>query len=252
MKISSLPVVVIASLCFGYMAMSPALAQESSTEDRWHFKAAIYLWAASIDGTTRRGNEVNVGFSDLFDNLDGVFMGAFEARKSKWSLATDIIYLDVSANEAGTIGPGLPVNADVDITGWVLNVQGARNVLEDERATIDILLGARYLDVDSTLTLRPGASGPTGTASASDSVWDGVIGVKGNVNISGGWYLPYYLDVGTGQSDFTWQGSGGIGYSFKWANVALVYRHMYWDFASGSKLDNLSFSGPVAGVAFKF
>ena len=179
-------------------------------------------------------------------------MGAFEARKSKWSLAADVIYLDVSADKAGTIGRGLPVNADVDLTGWILNLQGARNVLEVERATVDILLGARYLDVDSTSTLRLGASGPTGTASASDSVWDGVIGVKGNVNISGGWYLPYYLDMGTGQSDFTWQGSGGIGYSFKWGNVALVYRHMYWDFASGSNFDNLSFSGPVVGVAFKF
>ena len=105
-------------------------------------------------------------------------------------------------------------------------MQGARNVLEVERATVDILLGARYLDVDSTLTLRLGASGPTGNASASDSVWDGIIGVKGNVTISGECYLPYYLDMGTGQSDFTWQGSGGIGYSFKWGNVAVVYRHM--------------------------
>jgi len=27
------------------------------------------------------------------------------------------------------------------------------------------------------------------------------------------WFVPYYLDVGTGESDLTWQAMGGIGYS---------------------------------------
>ena len=28
------------------------------------------------------------------------------------------------------------------------------------------------------------------------------------------WFVPYYADIGTGQSDFTWQAIGGIGYAF--------------------------------------
>ena len=86
---------------------------------------------------------------------------------------------------AGTIGAtGIPVSADVDVTGWVLNFQGARNVLDAERATVNILAGARYLDVDSKLTSSLGAAGRTPTAKQSAGVWDGVIGVKGNVNIT--------------------------------------------------------------------
>jgi hypothetical protein len=57
-------------------------------------------------------------------------MGAFEARKSRWSLAADLIYLGVEADKAGTIGRiSIPGNADVEVKGWVLNFQGARTVL---------------------------------------------------------------------------------------------------------------------------
>jgi len=255
MKFNILHEFVISALCLGCLASVPMLAraQETDTEDRWKFKAVIYLWGAGIDGTTQRGNSLDVSFSDIVSNLSGVFMGAFEARKSKWSLGADLIYLDVEADKTGTIGQtSIPGNADVEVTGWVFNVQGARTVLKVERATVEILAGARYLDVDSTLKLRLGASGPTPTASASASVWDGVIGVKGDVNITPKWYLPYYLDVGTGQSDLTWQGLGGIGYRFKRVDVVLAYRHIQWDFKSDSPFEDISFSGPALGAAFKF
>jgi len=253
MQIKILHKVGISTLCLGLLtaAPMPAQAQDTGADDRWKFKAALYLWTAGIQGTTRRGNEIDVGFSDIWDNLDMAFMGAFEARKSKWSLAADVIYLDVSADKAGTIGPGLPTNADVNMTGWVVNLQGARNVLDAERASVDILAGARYLDFDSELTLSVGGA-PLPTARQSGSVWDGVIGVKGNVNVTKKWYLPYYLDAGTGQSDLTWQAAGGVGYRFNCCDVVLVYRHMYWDFKSDSALKDISFSGPALGGVFKF
>ena len=83
-------------------------------------------------------------------------------------------------------------------------------------------------------------------------MWDGVIGVKGGVNITPKWYLPYYLDVGTGQSDLTWQALGGIGYRFKWVDLVLAYRHIQWDFNSDSAFKDMSFSGPALGGVFKF
>ena len=124
--------------------------------------------------------------------------------------------------------------------------------MDTDQATVEVLAGARYLDVDSKLTLRLGASGSTPTAEQSASVWDGVIGVNGDVNITQEWYVPYHLDVGTGQSDLTWQGVGGVGYRFNWGNVVLVDRHMYWDFGSDSLLKDISFSGPALGTVFKF
>jgi hypothetical protein len=147
--------IVISALCLGYLATvpMPAHAQDTDTDDRWKFKAAIYLWGAGIDGTTRRGNEFDVSFSDIISNLDLAFMGAFEARKSKWSLVADVVYLDVSADKAGTIGAtGIPVSADVDVTGWVLNFQGARNVL-DAAPSSRPAFGTASLALKATSTL---------------------------------------------------------------------------------------------------
>ena len=255
MRIDIFPKLVasVLSLCCLMAAPVLAEAQETDSDDGWNFKMAIYLWGAGIDGTTQRGNEIDVTFSDIVSNLDMAFMGAFEARRSKWSLVADAVYLDVSADQAGTIGASsIPYNADASVQGWVLNLHGARNVFDSDRASVGVLAGARYLDADSKLNLRLGAAGPTGSASASASVWDGVVGVKGNVNITEQWYLPYYADVGTGQSDLTWQGLAGVGYRFKPVDVVLTYRHIHWDFKSDSAFSDLTFSGPALGVVFKF
>jgi hypothetical protein len=227
-------------------------AQEGDADDSWRFSAALYLWGAGIDITTRLRDEVDVGFDDIVDNLDMGFMGAFEARRAKWSFGADAIYLSLSKDKAGSIGGVIPANADVDFEGWVLNLQVARNVVDTERGTVDVLVGPRYLDLESELTLRLGAMGPAPRREASGSVWDGVVGVRGNLNLNERWYLPYHIDVGTGESDFTWQGLVGVGYRFKWANIVLAYRHLAWEFDSGAQLDDISFSGPVLGVVFHF
>jgi hypothetical protein len=253
MKRPVLHKIVISALCLGYLLSVPlvAQAQQADSDDRWRFNLAIYLWGAGLDATTQRGNEFNVGFDSIVEDLNGAFMGSFEARKSKWSLAADLIYLNTSADKSGTIGStSIPKNAQVDMTGWVVNLQGARNVVDVKRATVDLLFGARYLDVDSKLTLSLGLTGPTPSASASDSVLDGVIGVRGNINLSKNWYLPYYLDVGTGQSDLTWQSLGGFGYRFNWGNFVVAYRRIQWDFKSDSPFEDLSFSGPALGLVF--
>ncbi len=38
------------------------------------------------------------------------------------------------------------------------------------------------------------------------------------------WFVPNYFDVGTGQTDLTWQAIGGLGYGFKWGEVIAVWR----------------------------
>ncbi len=88
MQIKVLHKVGISTLCLGLLiaAPMPAQAQDTGADDRWKFKAALYLWTAGIQGTTRRGNEIDVGFDDIWDNLDMAFRGAFAARKSKWRL----------------------------------------------------------------------------------------------------------------------------------------------------------------------
>ena len=64
--------------------------------------------------------------------------------------------------------------------------------------------------------------------------------------------MPYYVDIGTGQSEFTWQGIAGIGYKFNWGEVFGVWRYLDYSFKSSSKLEDLNASGPAVGVAFSW
>ena len=96
----------------------------SDSEDQWQYSGAIYLWGADLGGRTLAGSEVEVGFSDLVDNLETGFMGAFEVRKNDWSLLTDIIYLDIGANKTADLSvPVGPIQVPVT-TATNLGLQG--------------------------------------------------------------------------------------------------------------------------------
>lgn len=175
-------------------------------------------------------------------------------------MLADVIYLDVGANNSGKIpvavapGANVKVDASVETKGWVLNFIGGYTLWQTPEASLDLLAGARYLDLqlDFGLGAAVGPNVRARTFSASDGLWDGVIGVKGHVDLNAKWTMPYHLDVGTGQSDLTWQASAGLAYRFNWGDVSLLYRHIEWDIDSGSPLDNIRFSGPLLAARFVF
>ena len=264
MRKSVLSIIFVLILYAGALMIAPAhvQAEEPGTSDAWQFSAALYLWGAGIDGKTQSGSRVSVDFGDIFDNLEMGFMGAFQARKGKWSLLTDVIYLDVSADK--TVGASIPVGpvsidvttkADLDLTGWVLHFAGTYNLLTKGKSRLDLIGGARYLDLDMDLKVSLEALGPnrSRTLSESGSVWDGIVGVMGNISLSERWYIAYLFDIGTGESDFTWQAKGSIGFrATKWLDLDIVYRHLEWDFKSDMLIDDISFSGPAFGAIFRF
>jgi hypothetical protein len=243
----------------------PALLLASTgaqASDDWRFAGTLYLWAAGINGETVRGAEIDVDFDTLLDNLDMGFMGAVEARRGPWSAIADVVYLNVSADKGATVkvpvAPDSLVAVDVDAgvktRGWAISLLGAYTIWSDERATVDVLAGARYLELKAgfDLGLRAGGQQLVRERSVLGTAWDGVVGVKGQVRLDERWYLPFYADVGAGDSDLTWQLFGGVGYAFDWGEVSLVYRHIDWQFEGNRGLDNLSFSGPAAAVTWRF
>ena len=67
------------------------------------------------------------------------------------------------------------------------------------------------------------------------------------------WHLLGYLDIGTGESDLTWQGAAGIGYKFnKWFHMNAAYRYIKRDFDDNPALDELDVGGPGLGIKFVF
>ena len=133
-----------------------------------------------------------------------------------------------------------------DLTGWIVTPALGYTLVDSQNTRLDVVAGARYLYLDAELGV--GAS----TVEDSVSYWDGIIGVRGAINLTDKWYLPYHLDIGTGDSDFTWQALGGVGYKFSKVDVIVAYRYLSWDFDDTGLIDDLNVHGPFVGFKFVF
>lgn len=263
-RANSQPITWLAASILLLASAIPVTATADS--DKWKFDANIYLWGAAIKGTTATGGDVDISFNDLIDNLDMAFMGGIGATKGKYSLFLDAIYLSVSTNggfkeSVPVIGPiniDVDVEADVGINAWITTLGGGYNIVDNEKATLNLIGGARYfwLQIPLKFDLSAVPLGQQvnrqGKETLKGKVWDGIVGVKGKINLNDKWYLPYYADVGTGQSDLTWQVAAGVGYKFKYADVLLSYRYLDYEFKSDSNIDDMNFKGPLLGAKFYF
>ena len=115
------------------------------------------------------------------------------------------------------------------LTGVAWTFGGGYTVLQDPQHRLDVL-GVRYfgLKASSDWQLSAVLSGPngqvfaqSGSISQREDLWDVIVGVRGRLKLGGGsWFVPYYLDAGTGSSALTARGLVGIGYAFKWGNCS--------------------------------
>jgi len=255
-------------------AVSGANAQD---DDAWRFGGTLYLWGPSISAKTvfpPPVNGVSVGLeaSDYLSALEFAFMGSLEARKGKYGLLADFIYLSFGADRSNSrdltlSGPGgiiqIPADASADVKldlkGYAWNLAGTYEFIRTPTYELHGLAGLRYLKLDTQVDWRfngnVGGLPPVaraGSASTDPRVWDGIIGVRGRAKLGDGqWYAPYYVDLGTGQSDFTWQAFAGVGYSFGWGDLSLIYRHLTYEF-SDIPAKNLTFSGPALAATFRW
>jgi len=243
-------------------ASTTTSASEPSATD-WQYGLGIYLWLPSIGGELNftppgSGDSVNVDADQILDSLKMAFMGQFEARKGDWSGFTDLIYLDVGGDKSKSVT--LPddtthtlLDADMDLKGMVWTLGGAYTPWRNEKSYLDLFAGARLLALDTDLKLTGG--GPLQgqrKLSESKNFWDGIVGVKGQFALNERWFVPYYIDVGTGDTDLTWAAQAGIGYAFDWGQATLMYRNMEYDQGSDGVLQDLSFGGAMLGVGFRF
>jgi hypothetical protein len=247
-------------------------ARAGEAEAAWQFSLTPYVWLPSIETEMRYetpgsgGSEVSM--SELLKHLSGAFFLSGEARRGSWALSSDLVY--VAFEKAGSsvssiTGPGgaveVPVNSGTttSLSGYMVSMSGSYAVIRRPDASLDVLAGVRYTHIGTTLdwsfaTEVEDLPARTGSAEQGVDLWDGIVGVRGNVRFGGGgkWFVPYYLDAGAGTSQFTWQGMLGAGYSFGWGDLLLVYRYLSFEQGAEHDLQRLSFSGPALGATFRF
>lgn len=242
---------IVATALLG-MSVGALKAQEADP-DTWKWGANVYFWGASIGGETIDGDDVDISIHDLLQNFKGGFMGTLGAKKGKLAFFGDLIYLNVgdSQNLSGDlVGDQMKVKADFELKGYISTFGAAYTVLENDQTTLDVLGGGRYLQLDTTIKYDTGTG--NGKYETSESTLDAIVGLRGQTEINDRWYVDYYADVGTGESDLTWQAAAGFGYRLEKFDLAFGYRYIYWDLNDFDPFDNLDMYGPYVGAKFRF
>jgi opacity protein-like surface antigen len=248
--------------CLLFIAAGHASAQ--SRPGDWHFEFTPYLWAAAMKGDIQTAvlpkTSVDESFTDILDVLDFGAMAAFEARKNRWGLLLDAIYLKTSqGGSASRTGPGgatLTVNAELEMKQTILSAAAAYRVV-DVRTLIDLIGGVRYNKMKADASLEASLFGQTGFASRSgDKDWvDPYVGVRVQHMLSDRWTLAGYADYGGfgAGSDVTYQLIAGADYKFsKSVSGKLGYRYLKVDYDKDNFLYDATIQGPYLGVAIRF
>jgi hypothetical protein len=251
--------------------LTPVAAHGDTAGDPWQFSASIYGWIPSLSGDVifpvgSGGSDLSVSTEDVLDALNMAFMGTFGAKKGQWGVWSDLVYADLGGDKQGshdfTVG-GHPVSVSADLsldmTMWIWTAAGTYELAKSPENTTDLVFGARLLDIQTELDWSFNGTGPagigaSGSTDADGSLWDAIIGVKGVADLGAGnkWFIPYYADIGAGESDLTWQVNAGIGYRYNWGAVVASWRYLDYDMKSGDVLETLTANGALIGVNWQW
>lgn len=269
------------------LALSPVAGQAAEGDDEWEYRLVPYLWLPTISGdigydvpsgSGTGAPTVDVGPADWLDLLNfGVLIGG-SAKKGRYSVYSDFVYLSMtsegdrvaSVSDTVTI-PGTPfevpvgasLNADTetDVDGALWSITAGYEVLQDANSQVTLFAGVRYFDAevatDWNLTAEVRAPGggiilpAQGSISDSVTLWDGIVGVRGEFG-SGKWTVPYYADIGAGDSDLTFNTYIALAREFGWGELLFAYRHLEYDQGDDALIQDFSFSGPAIGARFHF
>ena len=115
----------------------------------WDYDLAIYLWALGMDGSAKvKGveSDIDISFSEIFDNLEMAFSTHFEAnkRESPWAWFFDVYYAALGNDLERPQG-----RFDMDMA--YVEAAGAYNTGRD----FQLFAGVRYISMDLELKLDP-------------------------------------------------------------------------------------------------
>jgi opacity protein-like surface antigen len=234
-----------------------ALAQADPSADTWQFEVTPYFWAAGMKGWGRIGSRTptvkfDASFSDVWRNLDVGAMGTIEARKGRWGVLFDAMYVKVG--QEGDPLRGDLGTAKLDVSQTILQLAGAYRVVDDPVMPIDVLGGVRYTYLDSDLSFSRSRLLPNGVDRSNNVSWtDGFLGVRGRYYLTDKWSVLGYADAGTGGTKYSWQLIAGTNYDFTKSVVGKFgYRIISMKYESNNFLYQVKTEGLYLGVGIKF
>ncbi len=235
--------VFVAFMLLTALASSAAAQSQSAGtgSDEWEFTLAPYFMLPWMNGTTvARGQEVKVDVapSDIISNLQFGVMGYFEARKARWAIGADAIYMALGAtvDQPAT---------NVDFNQGAYTFTGLRQLNKN----VDLVFGARWNVLQGKLDFK----GPVllGTFDQTKQWVNPIVGLKIHQSLGCRWHFTMEGDIGGfgAGSDFAWHLFPVVGVDVgKRTTLGIGYRVLSEDYKTGS--GNQLFKYDVVTQAF--
>lgn len=238
--LGALAIVVLA------MLPTPAAAQ-------LEFSLTPYLWATGLDGSIAigdRAGDLDWSFSDITDNLEAAGLLHFEAQGPVFGLIVEGSFLGVGQDIEAIPG------AKVDVDNLMVELLSSW----EWRPAIQVIFGARYLELDTELQL-PEVEPNTGpTRAGTSQKWvDPVVGIRygGQLNRRGTWNSNFRADFGGfglgDGSELTWNVRVNLGYKFN--DTVALWGGYHWldiDYDNKGFVYDVLQQGPEIGLMFSW
>jgi hypothetical protein len=244
----------------------PAWAQAPSRptaamDGQWHFNVAPYVWMPGINGEVSVADlppvQVDASFSDILENLDMALQGRFEARKDRFGIAADFVWMNLGAEAAQTPAADFAVDFRQFVAEGVVFYRAMSGGRADNPAHLDVLAGVRY----TTSRTRLGAQSSGDTEFDSDFQdldWvDALAGLKFRAPLGAKVSILGRADIAGLGSDFTWNLEGDLAFlaTTHWTFGA-GWRYLDIDYDKGDGIERrqlqLAYSGPRVWFAYSW
>jgi hypothetical protein len=222
----------------------------------WEFTTALYAPLMGLEGDIGVAgfapNHVDIPFDEILDNLDGGLSGAFEAKKDRWSITVDAIWLKLSASANPIASSYFRFSQDQIMASLSVGYE----IYGSESTTLDLVAGAALNSIDVDLDLfTPNLPVTVRSGSGSQEWIDPFIGLRFHQRLGDRWSIfanGVYggFDV---SSDEYWQALAGIAYRISDStSIALAYRVISVDYQQGGFVYDTETSGPNLGLIIRF
>ena len=233
-------------------APPPAVVDDGS----WHLDLSPYFWLAGTHGTVGvlgRNASVHASPWDLLQHFDFGLMGAAEARRKKFVLTGDLLWIRLSDSHAQPFPNFGATSADVRVGELVWTSKVGYRVVDQKKIKADALVGARFWHLGQKLNFNPSLLGLNVKTSQN---WADIV-VGGRVELPMGPKTSVIAlgDVGgwnaTAKLDYQFAALLGYKISSRWT-LSAGYRYLFVDYRQGLGVYNMVTSGAILGATYHF
>jgi hypothetical protein len=221
------------------------LASQARAQDDWSYEITPYLWAAGTDAdVTLDAQTVRVKREFVAVDLAGSVLGV--GQRDRFVIWTQLDFLRLDTDELERAPAGGRLESDAFLAtlgfGYQFGQRGGR--------TVDVLLGARHISLDSKFTLNG-----VGRFKRDEVFTDPLIIVRPSWPLGERWRFNPTVSLGGGDSQLTWE----LQPQFQWLIVdrfalRLGYRRVFYRIESDggrNKWDG-AFQGVIIGIGGMF